>query len=180
LAAHLKALPGEDHFEAEEISEEERQAALDDFLSSPEAKPFHGSEDVADLAKLAVDYGADYVGGEGRPLRWSPTVVELFMCDYLPRKVLREGEFFERAVAELLPAWVRYAGRRRNIPQAAIEEAVAAVAFFGEEMLELVGDDSAWGPSKMFLAAAGEAGVDLSDPAAIEAYIEEYNRDLAA
>lgn len=57
---------------------------------------------------------------------------------------------------------------------------MAAVAFFGEEMLELVGDDSAWGPSKMFLAAAGEAGVDLSDPAAIEAYIEEYNRDLAA
>jgi hypothetical protein len=180
LTAHLKALPGEDRFEAEEISEEERQAALDDFLSSPEAKPFHGSADVADLAKLAVDYGADYVGGEGRPLRWSPTVVELFMCDYLPRKVLREGEFFERAVAELLPAWVRYAGRRRNIPQAAIEEAVAAVAFFGEEMLELVGDDSAWGPSKMFLATAGEAGVDLSDPAAIEAYIEEYNRDLPA
>jgi hypothetical protein len=38
------------------------------------------------------------VGGEGRPLRWSPTVVELIVCDYLPRKVLRESDFFERAV----------------------------------------------------------------------------------
>jgi hypothetical protein len=180
LAAHLKALPGEDHFEVEEIPEDEREAAFDGFLASPEAKPFHGNEDVADLAKLAVDYGADYVGGEGRPLRWSPTVVELFMCDYLPRKVLRGSEFFERAVPELLPAWVRYAGRRRGIPQAAIEEAVSAVAFFREEMLELVGDDSTWGPSKAFLAAASEAGVDLSDPAAIEAYVEKYNRDLAA
>jgi hypothetical protein len=170
LAAHLKALPGEDHFEAVEIPEDERKAAFDGFLASPEAKPFHGNEDVADLAKLAVDYGADCVGGEGRPFRWSPTVVELFMCDYLPRKVLRESEFFERAVPKLLPAWVRYAGRRRGIPQAAIEEAASAVAFFRQEMLELVGDDSAWGPSKAFLAAASEAGVDLSDPAAIEAY----------
>ncbi len=100
--------------------------------------------DAADLARLAVDYGADYVGGEGRPLRWSPTVVELFMCDYLPRKVLRESDFFERAV------------------------------------LELVGDDSAWVPSKAFLAAAREASIDIADPATIEAYVEQYNRDLAA
>jgi hypothetical protein len=180
LAAHLKALPGEDHFEAEEIPDAEREAAFEGFLTSPEAKPFHESEDAADLARLAVDYGADYVGGEGRPLRWSPTVVELFMCDYLPRKVLRDREFFERTVPELLPAWVRYAGRCRGIPKAAIEEAALAVGSFGKEMLDLIGDESAWGPSKRFLAEASEAGVDLADPAAIEAYVEQCNRDLAA
>ena len=135
---------------------------------------------MADLAQLAVDYGAEYVGGEGRPLRWSPTVVELFMCDYLPRKVLRESEFFEQAIPELLPAWVRYAGRSRGIPKEAIEEAASAVNFFHEEMLDLIGDESAWGPTKVFLAAASEAGVDLTDPAAIEAYVEQYNRGLAA
>ncbi len=180
LAAHLRALPGEDRREDEEIPEDEREAAFDGFLASPEAKPFHDSEDLADLAQLAVDYGADHVGGEGRPFRWSPTVVELFMCDYLPRKVLRESEFFERAVPELLPAWVRYAGRCRGIPEPAIEEAASAVELFRDEMLELVGDDSTWGPTKMFLAAASEAGVDLTDPAAIEAYVEQYNQDLAA
>jgi hypothetical protein len=180
LAAHLKVLPGEDHFEAEEIPDAERDAAFEGFLASAEAKPFHESEDAVDLARLAIDYGADYVGGEGRPLRWSPTVVELFMCDYLPRKVLRDREFFERAVPDLLTAWVRYAGRHRGIPEAAIEEAASAVDFFHEEMLDLVGDESAWGPSKTFLAAASEAGVDLTDPAAIEAYVEQYNRDLAA
>lgn len=180
VAAHLKALPGEDRFEAEEIPDAEREAAFEGFLASPEARPFHESEDAADLARLAVDYGAEYVGGEGRPLRWSPTVVELFMCDYLPRKVLRDREFSERAVPDLLPAWARYAGRSRGIPQAAIEEAASAVDFFREEMLDLIGDESAWGPSKTFLAAASEAGVDLADPAAIEAYVEQYNRDLAA
>jgi hypothetical protein len=180
LAAHLKVLPGEDHFEAEEVPDAEREAAFEGFLASPEARPFHEGEDAADLARLAIDYGADYVGGEGRPLRWSPTVVELFMCDYLPRKVLRDREFFERAVPDLLAAWVRYAGQRRGIPKAAIEEAASAIGFFHEEMLNLVGDESAWGPSKTFLAAASEAGVDLADPAAIEAYVEQYNRDLAA
>jgi len=102
------------------------------------------------------------------------------MCDYLPRKVLREREFFERTVPELLPAWVRYAGQRRGIPKAAIEEATSAIDLFHGEMLSLVGDESAWGPSKTFLAAASEAGVDLADPAAIEAYVEQHNRDLAA
>ncbi len=179
-AAHLKTLPGEDHFEAEEIPDVERKAAFESFLASPEAKPFHESEEAADLARLAIDYGADYVGGEGRPLRWSPTVVELFMCDYLPRKVLRDREFFEQSVPELLTAWVRYAGRSRGIPKEAIEEAASTIDFFREEMLDLVGDETAWGPSKMFLAAASEAGVDLTDPAAIEAYVEQYSRDLAA
>jgi hypothetical protein len=176
LAAHLKALPGEDHREVEEIPDDEREAAFTGFLASPEAKTFHDSEDLADLAQLAVDYGADHVGGEGRPLRWSPAVVELFMCDYLPRKVLRESEFFERVVPELLPAWVRYAGRRRGIPESAIEEATSAVNLFRDEMVELVGDDSTWGPSEVLLAAASEAGIDLADPAAIEAYVEQYNR----
>jgi hypothetical protein len=180
LAAHLKTLPGEDRFEAEEIPDAERKAAFEGFLASPEAKPFRESEEAADLARLAIDYGADYVGGEGRPLRWSPTVVELFMCDYLPRKVLRDREFFEQSVPKLLTAWVRHAGRSRGIPKEAIEEAASAVDFFREEMLDLVGDETAWGPSKMFLAAASEAGVDLTDPAAIEAYVEQYNRDLAA
>ena len=180
LAAHLKTLPGEDRFEAEEIPDTEREAAFAGFLASPEAQPFRESEEVADLAQLAIDYGADYVGGEGRPLRWSPTVVELFMCDYLPRKVLRDREFFEQSVPDLLTAWVRYAGRSRGIPKDAIEEAASAVDFFREEMLDMVGDETAWGPSKTLLAAASEAGVDLNDPTAIEAYVEQYNRDLAA
>jgi len=98
LTAHLKMLSREDRFEAEEISEEEREAALNGFLASPEAKPFQGGENVVDLAQLAVDYGAEYVGGEGRPLRWSP-----------------------RSIPEILPAWVRYAGRSRGIPKEAIE-----------------------------------------------------------
>ncbi|MEX2105889.1 MAG: hypothetical protein WD810_03220 [Solirubrobacterales bacterium] len=181
VAAHMRVLPDDgESYEPVEVSDSERQAALEGFLASPEAEPFRGSDDAADLATLAIGYCADYLDGEGRPLRWSPVVVELFMCDFLPRKVVREPEFFEHAVPKLLPAWVRYAGRSREIPEAAIEEAVSAVDAFRDEMLGLVRDESAWGPSKIFMKAAMDAGVDLTDQAAIEAFIEDYNSGLAA
>lgn len=181
VAAHLRVLPDEgDAYEPAEITDAERQAALDGFLASPEAEPFHPRDHAADLAMLAIDYCADYLDGEGRPLRWSPVVVELFMTWFLPRKVIREPEFFERAVPELLPAWVRYAGRARGIPQAAVEEAAGAVAAFRDEMLALVRDESAWGPGKALAMAAHDAGVDISDQAALDAFIDEYNSRLAA
>lgn len=181
VAAHLDALPdGGEIYEPAEVSDSERQAALDGFLASPEAEAFRARDELADLAMLAIDYCADYLDGEGRPLRWSPVVVELFMTWFLPRKVVREPEFFERAVPQLLPAWVRYAGRLRGIPQAAIEEAARAVPAFRDEMLALVRDGSAWGPGKALAMAAHDAGVDLSDQAALDAFADEYNSRRAA
>ncbi|HYY23664.1 MAG TPA: hypothetical protein VE780_17490 [Thermoleophilaceae bacterium] len=180
VAAHVAALPEGGSYEPEEVSDSDRQAALDGFLASPEAEPFHDSGEVADLAMLAIDYCADYLDGGGRPLRWSPVVVELFMTWFLPRKVVREPEFFERAVPELLQAWVRYAGRVRGIPLAAVEEAAGAVAAFRDDMLALVRDESTWGPGKALAMAAHEAGVDLGDQAALDAFIDEYNARRAA
>jgi hypothetical protein len=163
------------------VSDSERQAALDGFLASPEAEAFRARDELADLAMLAIDYCADYLDGEGRPLRWSPVVVELFMTWFLPRKVVREPEFFERAVPQLLPALVvRYAGRLRGIPQAAIEEAARAVPAFRDEMPALVRDGSAWGPGKALAMAAQDSGVDLSDQATLDAFADEYNSRRAA
>jgi hypothetical protein len=181
VTAHMRALPDQGKtYEPEEVSDSERQAALDGFLASREAGRLPARDDAADLAMMAIDYCADYLDGEGRPLRWSPVVVELFMTWFLPRKVVRKPEFFERAVPELLPAWVRYAGRTRGIPEPAVEEAAGAVAAFREEMLALVRDESAWGPGKALAMAAHDAGVDMSDQAALDAFIDEYNSRLAA
>jgi hypothetical protein len=179
VAAHVRTLPDDvTPVEPAEISDAEREAALEGFLASPQARDVRERDDLVDLATLAIHFCADYVEGEGRPLRWSPAVIELFMTSYLPRKVVREPEFFRRAVPTFLPLWVRYAGGARGIPEAAIDEAVEAVGAFREEMLSLVGDASAWGPAKAFAAAANEAGVDLADEAALEAFIGEYNAGL--
>jgi hypothetical protein len=160
-----------------EVTPKEREALLEDFLSSPEGQCWRGNEDAEDVAQLAIDFGAGY--NHGGPLRWSPVVVEIFMTSWLARKVTRDPEFFAR-VPEVLPDWVRYAGRRRGVPAAPLGEAVGAVEEFSMEMLDAVTDPQAWGPAKTFAVAALEAGVDLTDEAEVERFIERYNDGLAA
>lgn len=156
-----------------EVSEGEREGLVADFLASPEGARHGDDADALDLATLAVDFCADYV--DGRPLRWSPTVVELFMCDWLPRKVVMEEGFFER-VPELLGDWIRFAGARRGTAPDAIEETVASVARWREEMLESVGDPGRFGPGKLFALEAARDGVDLANPDALAEYVERRNR----
>jgi hypothetical protein len=66
-----------------EITPEEREALLEDFLSSPEGRRWRGNEDAEDVAQLAIDFGAGY--NHGGPLRWSPVVVEIFMTGWRER-----------------------------------------------------------------------------------------------
>jgi len=101
-------------------------------------------------------------------------VIELFMLDWLARKVTREPGLFER-VPDVLRDRVRYAGRRRGVPEDMLLEAVDAVAGYEREMLAAVDDPAAWGPAKAFAAAALGAGVDLTDGDQVEAFIRRYN-----
>jgi hypothetical protein len=160
-----------------EVTPEERDALLEDFLSSPEGTRWRGDEDAEDVAQLAIDFGAGY--NHGGPLRWSPVVVEIFMTSWLARKVTREPGFFER-VPDVLRDWVKYAGRRRGVASAPLREAVTAVEEYRQEMLDAVGDPETWGPAKTFAVAALHAGVDLADPEQVERFIQRYNDGLAA
>ena len=174
IAARMRLLP--DGFELPEtyveMTLEERDALQDDFLASAEGRRWRGDEEAEYAARLAIDFGADY--NHGGPLRWSAVVVEIFMVDWLARKVTEEPAFFAR-VPEVLADWVRYAGRRRGVPAELVDEAVAAVATYRDEMLATVDDPQAWGPAKVFAAAAEEAGVDMTDPEAVERFIQRYN-----
>jgi hypothetical protein len=161
----------------EEMPVEDRWRLLEDFLDSPEGKRWQGDEDAEDVAHAAIDFGAGY--NHGGPLRWSPVVVEIFMTDWLARKVAREPEFFAR-VPEVLSDWVAYAGHRQDVPAAPLREAIAAVKLYRKDMLDAVNDPDAWGPAKTLALAAQQAGVDLSDPSALGEFVERYNENLAA
>jgi hypothetical protein len=158
-----------------EVTPGERERLLVDFLDSPEGLHWRGDDDAQDVIELAIGFGSDY--NHGGPLRWSPVVVEIFMTDWLTRKVTREPEFFER-VPDVLRDWVKFAGQRRGVPAAALREAVSAVDAFRDEMLEVVNDPDTWGPAKTFAMAAQRAGVDLSDPDAVGAFVERHNEGL--
>jgi hypothetical protein len=179
IEARLRLLPEgfelpDDHVD---VTPEECDALLEDFLSSPEGRRWRGDEDAEDVAQLAIDFGAGY--NHGGPLRWSPVVVEIFITSWLARKVTREPGFFER-VPDVLRDWVKYAGRRQAVSPAPLREAVAAVKEYRDEMLDAVSDPEAWGPAKTFASAALDVGVDLTDPDEVERFIERYNDGLAA
>ena len=179
VEARLRALPAGFRMPAEEVppGPAEREALLADFLASPEGERWRSDDDAADVVELAIDFGSDY--NHGGPLRWSPVVVDIFMTGWLPRKVLDERAFFER-VAVVLPDWIRYAGRRRGVPERLVRDAVANVATCRDPMLEAVDDPSGWSAAKAFANAAVDAGVDLSDPDQLARFAEQYDDGLAA
>jgi hypothetical protein len=66
------------------------------------------------------------------------------------------------------------------VPGEPLNQAVQAVTQFRQEMLESINDPDAWGPAKTFAIAAQAAGVNLTDPEALNTFIEMYNHGLAA
>ncbi len=155
-----------------EVSTEARERMLSDFCRSPEGEGFALDGDEAFVASLAIDFCADYV--DGQPLRWSPVVVEIFMTDWLPRKVLADHSTFE-AVPAALDAWLRYAGRLRGIPDWAIRRSTEEIGIWTEEMLETLEAGHGGGMAKDLLTAAEAAGVDIADQAALATFIAGWN-----
>jgi len=95
-----------------------------EFLASDEAEDLSDRQAASRCADHIIDYGCaqDF----GRPLRVSPAKVETFLLDWLPRKVmLLPAE--QHAMPHVLAAWVRWAGRRRELPPEAIEQTLDAV-----------------------------------------------------
>ena len=158
--------------ERDEMPHEERDGLREEFLSSPEGKDFASDGGEARAVSLAIDFCADYV--DGRPLRWSAVVVELFMANWIPRKVLADQGLFER-LPSALDAWVRFAGRKAGTPEWAVEETRKAIPRWSDEMAERGSDPAAGGPAKQFLTAARAAGVDVEDAGALETFMTGWN-----
>lgn len=156
-------------------SDEERDRLFEAFFASPGA-PERDDATVTIVAS-AIDFAADYAGGD--PTRWSPVVVELFMADWLPRKATFEDETFAR-LPDVLRAWVRFAAGQRGVGAAATEEAVASVSLWEEDLRAAVTDPDRWGPAKTIGMSMKEAGVDMTDQAAIDRFIAVYNAALPA
>ena len=101
-------------------------------------------------------------------------VVELFMADWIPRKVLADDDLFERLPAAL-DAWVRFAGRKSGTPEWAIEATRKAIPRWRKAMIERGSDPSAGGPAKQFLTTAKAAGVDVEDRESLETFMAGWN-----
>lgn len=95
------------------------------------------------------------------------------MADWLPRKVIGDRGLVE-AVPGALEAWIRYAGRAREIPTGR-SRSVGAIPEWVDEIVERASDPAAAGPAKQFVAAAKSAGVDLADERAVANFVAGWN-----
>jgi hypothetical protein len=182
VTARLSKLPpGRGTPVPSEISEKERDQLLAQFLDSDETVGLWGfsSEDnrgdvIEQLAQHILAFSLDYV--LGTPLRFSPVMVEIFCLDWAPGKVAIDGDGF-RLLPDVLAAWIRFVGRRRGIPDEAIAEAVEAAYEYAPEMIELSQDPEEWGPAKILALGIQQRGIDPTDQAALDEFVDEVNRN---
>ncbi len=165
------------------MSPEQRDAVVEAFLRSPEAadlraEPAASAEPLDDdalrmLAGLAVDFAADYAGGD--PLRISPASATMFLLDWVPRQVILDAED-TAALPVVLTAWATYSCRvRERGAPAPIHLAIAEVT---DDYLELMASGELRSLSTQILAGLVADGVDITDPEQLSTGLERYNAGL--
>ena len=182
VMARLSTMPARGTVpEPAEVDERARERLLAEFLESDESAELWGADDddeteqaVEHLAMQVMTFSLDCV--RGTPLRFSPVMAEMFCLDWAPRKIAADEEAFTR-LADVLAAWIRFAGRRRGIPEESIADVVGVAYSYASEMIELSQDPTIWGPAKTMALAIDERGIDITDEAAIADFIAEVNRN---
>ncbi|MFC3503609.1 hypothetical protein ACFOOK_21910 [Micromonospora krabiensis] len=162
------------------LSTADRTDLVRRFLAAPEA--VQAGLDTVDGPELAslhfcisllLDHSATFPDAD--PLRWSPAVAGLFLLDWVHRRAVLDMDD-AAMLPRVLRAWVRYAGRRRGLPEAAVEQTAAAVDEMVPEFARLYSTGERRSPATAAVAQLMADGVDPDDPAALDAWIEA-NRD---
>jgi hypothetical protein len=159
----------------------EQERLLESFLASDEVADLRSGPGFADRSSVVghialhlLTFSVDCV--EGAPLRFSPPMVELFCLDWAPRKMAVDDGTFA-LVPDVLAAWIRFVGHRRGIREEAIGLAVEATYLYAPEMKRLAKDPSSWGPAKIMVLAVQNRGIDITDQAAMDEFIDEVNHN---
>jgi hypothetical protein len=160
-----------------ELSGPDRERILRDFLASPEAARFGldavtADDELASLhfcLSLLLDHADSLPGTD--PLRWSPAVAGLFLCDWVHRRAVLDMDD-----AAMLPkvtrAWSAYASRTKGLPEAAAEQTDAVVEEMIPEFARLYATGEKRSPATAAVAQLISEGVDPNDTEAIDAWIE--------
>jgi hypothetical protein len=178
LEARARALPAPDaESEPEPMSDDDRSALTDRFLTSAHADEAGLSADPEGRDAVIVDHLIEFREnhGEGDPLRWSPIVVEICLLDWMPRKALLEAGEVE-ALPTALRAFVRFAAGDKRLAAEHVAETLAAIDAFEPQFRAAMRDDAQAGPAKALARKMVDEGIDLQDPEALQRWIDDFNR----
>ncbi|MEO3815303.1 hypothetical protein [Plantactinospora sp. B24E8] len=166
----------------EPLSAADRDRLVRAFLSAPEAARL-GLDRLpeADLASLhfclslVLDHAESFPDPD--PMRWSPAVAGLFLLDWVHRRAVLDMDD-----AALLPrvvrGWAGYAARLRGLPAEAVSQTDEAVEEMVPEFVRLYTTGERRSPATAAVAQLIADGVDPSDPAALDAWIEANRQRL--
>jgi hypothetical protein len=164
---------------SDEYSEKQLSAILakvdawsEAFAKSPESARLSDSQrrKAGAITEFFAKYAYEYLALA--PSEWDCAAVEECCTRILPRKVSAETSFFE-AIAPVLSAFFTFLQDQSLLGNGrALAEALEEL---GDEIVTNAEDRGNWGPAKHFVMAAHEAGVDLRDPGAFEAFILQFN-----
>lgn len=148
------------------------------FLQSPEAR-LTGLTRASGAKQEAIGYAIGLCTGfakarGGDPLRWSPRAVEAFLLEWVhDRAVLDQQDM--ATLPDVLAAWVLWSGRRVGLPDPAVAETLDRIDALRPEFTRLCTTGERQSPAVRATALLVAEGVDTTDPAAVEAWLSEYN-----
>ncbi|SBT50122.1 hypothetical protein [Micromonospora auratinigra] len=185
VGARLAVLPRQPGAAVREVSpadDAERTRLVRGFLGAPEAGRF-GLDTATDAELpslhfclgLLLDHAASFPDAD--PMRWSPTVVELFLLDWVHRRAVLDMDD-AAMLPRVLRGWVAYASRRRGLPEAAARRTDEAIEEMVPEFARLYSTGERRSPATAAVAQLMADGVDPDDPAALDAWIEANRHRL--
>jgi hypothetical protein len=154
-----------------------RAVLIADFLASPEAD-LAGFADLAGARRESLTYCLalmiDFASSRGDAMRWSPVAVETFLGTWVHQRAILDDED-AALLPDVLRAWVAYAGRRVRLPEKALAETLATVRTARTTFARLHETGEARSPAARAMTAMIADGVDLTDLAAVNRWLETHN-----
>jgi len=124
------------------------------------------------LAEALLD--SRHFSSDGRLGYWTPAQVSRALLEWIPAKVSASEEYLLDA-PETLRTLLRYldAHGLRDPRGAAVEENESAIDMAAKEFAEAIRDQEWYGMAKTVMMSARDRGVDIGDPAALTAFLDD-------
>ncbi len=163
----------------DELEEETFYSLKTEWLAAYEASeevknlPEEEKNDRLFVADSFMDYSFryEYV----LPADWDAQLVKTMCLGVIPTKITADQAFFE-AYADRLSLFIRFLEESGHIsPAPRIHKMLAKIK---HKIPQISGNPENWGPAKSLMMRATEEGVDLSNQAEIDAFIQSYNAQI--